>query len=123
MPEALLDIVDAGLEGGDLLLELGEVAGQDFAPAALVGKGGFDPAQRLDDRLVFLFEPLEPTIDLVEVPEHISPQIVEPSVDRVEPAVDLRESAIDLRESAIDLAEPGSEELDELFVVSRAHGG
>jgi hypothetical protein len=38
VPEALLDVVDAGLEGGDLLLELGEVAGQDLAPAALVGK-------------------------------------------------------------------------------------
>jgi hypothetical protein len=121
VPEALLDVLDAGLEGGDLLLELGKVAGQDLAPAALVGKLGFDPAQRLNDRLVFLLESFQPTIDLVEVAEHISPQIVETSVDRVESVVDVVESAVDLGEPAVDLGEPGSEELYELLVLSRAH--
>jgi hypothetical protein len=43
----MLDILDAGLERGDLFLEGGDVALEDLAPAALVAEMCLDPAQRL----------------------------------------------------------------------------
>ena len=59
--------------------------------------------------------------EALQVAEHISPQIVETSVDGVESVVDLVESAVDLSEPPVDLGEPGSEKLYELLVLSRAH--
>ena len=63
----MLDVLDAGLERGDLFLEGGEVAREDFAPAALVAEMCFDPAQRLGDCVVLLFESFAGPVNLVEV--------------------------------------------------------
>ena len=41
-------------ERAHLLLQLGEVAFQDLAPAVLVGETGFNPAKCLRDRVVLL---------------------------------------------------------------------
>ena len=38
----------------------------------------------LRDREVFLFQPLEAAVDLVEVPEHLVAQLGDPSFHRVE---------------------------------------
>ena len=65
--KALLDVLNAGLERGDLFLEGGEVAREDFAPAALVAEMCFDPAQRLGDCVVLLFESFAGLVNLVEV--------------------------------------------------------
>jgi hypothetical protein len=73
--KALLDVLDAGLERGDLLLEHGEVALEDLAPAALVAEMGFDPAQRLRDRVILLLEPFEAPVDLIEVPEDLASEL------------------------------------------------
>src|SRR5438093_4404066 len=121
-PEAQLDLLDPRLQGRDLLLELREVALEDLAPAALVGEAHLDPAQGLDDRLVFLLEPLEAPVDLVEVPEHIVSELGEPAVDVVEPAVDLGEPVADFVEPAVDFGELASQEFDELLVLGRCHG-
>lgn len=67
MPETLLDVLDPGLERRGALLQLGEVALEDLAPAALVGEPRLDPAQALRDRVVLLLEPLESPMDFIEV--------------------------------------------------------
>ena len=112
MPEALLEVVDAGLESGDAVLQLGEIALEHLAPARLIGEAGFNSAQRLKDRLVLLLEPLEAPVDFIEMLEHlltkVGEHLCETSIHRVESAVDLRELA--------------SQELDELPVLGRGHG-
>ena len=134
--EPCFNILDAGLERGHLLLQIGEVAREDLALPAIVGKACLDPAQPLDDRLILLLEAFEPAVDLVEVAEHLASQfgdlpvdLVESAVDLVEAAgnvielaVDLLEAAVDLVEAAVDLGELPPEELDQLFVLARGHG-
>lgn len=58
--EACFDILDAGLERRCLLLQLGQVAGEDLAAPALVSHTRLDPAQPLHDGVVLLLDPLEP---------------------------------------------------------------
>jgi hypothetical protein len=119
-PEALLEVVDAGLELGDAVLQLVEVALENLAAARLVGEPRLDPPKRLEDRLVFLLEPLEPTVDLVEAPEHLLSQLGdhlgEPELHRVEPAVDLGELTPDRGELPPDVGELPPEEFDELAI-------
>ena len=148
--EPRFNILDAGLERGHLLLQLGQVARENLAPPALVAKARLDPAQPLGDRLILLLEALEPAVDLVEVAEHLAPQfgnlpvdLVESPVDLVETAgnvielavdllealvellealVDLLKALVDFIEAAVDLSELPTEELDQLFVLARRHG-
>jgi len=87
--EALLDVLDAGLERGNPLLQLDEVALEDLAPPTLVDEASLDPAQSVSDRLVFVLEALESPVDLVEVPEHVASQLGELAADVGEPTVDL----------------------------------
>ena len=87
-------------------LQFREVAPEDLAPAAFVGEPRLDPTQRLRDRLLFLLEPLESTVDLVEVPEDLLPEFGEPAVRLVKSTVGRRESTVDLTEPVVDLGEP-----------------
>ena len=64
-----------------------------------------DAAQRLRDREVFLIEPLEATVDLVEVSEHLVAQLGDPGVHRVDPPTELAKLMGDLAEPPVDLAE------------------
>jgi hypothetical protein len=112
--EALLDLLDPGLERSYMLLQLCEGAIEDLAPAALVGEPRLDPAQGLCDRLVLLLESLESVIDRIEVPEHLLSQLGEAEVYLVEPAVHLAEPAVDFGELA-------SQEFDELLVLDGGH--
>jgi len=105
-----------------VLLQLGEVALEDLAPAALVGESRLDPTQGLRDRVVLLLESVESVVDLIEVPEHFLSQLGEPEVHLVEPAVPLGEAAVHLAEPAVDLGELASQEFDELLVLGRGHG-
>jgi ABC-type Fe3+/spermidine/putrescine transport system ATPase subunit len=105
--EALLDLFDAGLERGDVALQLDEIALQDLAPPALVGKGGFYPAQGLRDRLILLLQALESAVDLVEVAEHLLPKLGDLS----------GELSVQCLEPAVDLGEPASQEVDELLIL------
>ena len=50
-----------------MLLQIRQVALDDLPPLVLVGQARLDAAQRLRDREVFLIEPLEATVDLIEV--------------------------------------------------------
>ena len=134
--EALLDLFDPGLERGDVPPQFGEVALEDLAPAELVREACLDPAQRLRDRMVLLLESVESPVDLVEVPEHLPPQVgdltvdlveaavdlIETARDLVEAAVDLVEAAVDLVQAAVDLGELASEKFDELLMLGRGHG-
>jgi hypothetical protein len=113
--EALLDLLDPGLERSHVLLQLCEVALEDLAPAALVGKSHLDPAQGLCDCLVLLLESLESAVDLIEVPEHLLSQLGEAEVYLVEPAVHVAEPAVDPGELT-------SQEFDELLVLDGGHG-
>jgi hypothetical protein len=104
--ETLLEVVDAGLERGDPVSQLGEIALENLASASLVGEARFDSPQGLKDRLVLLLEPLEAQIDRVEVPEHLLSKVGdhpgESTIHLVDPTTDGRELASDLRESLID---------------------
>ena len=127
--EAVLDVFDARLQRGHLPLQLSQIALQDLAPTALVGQPRLDSAQGLGDGLLFLLQPLESSIDLVEVPEDILAQLGKNAVDLGEPAVHLREPVAHLGEPAVHLGEPAvhlreltAQELDELLVLRRSHG-
>ena len=54
--EALLDLLDTGLEHSHVLFQLCEGALENLTPAALVGESCLDPAQGLCDRVVLLLE-------------------------------------------------------------------
>lgn len=66
--EPRFNILDAGLERRHLLLQLGQVAREDFAAPTLVGEARLDPAQPLGDRVILLLEALEPAVDLAKWP-------------------------------------------------------
>jgi hypothetical protein len=104
----VLDLLDAGLERGDLPLQLGEVTIENLSAAALAGQPRLDPSQSLGDRLLLLLEPLESAVDLVEVPEHVLTQLGDPAFQRVEATVDRGELA--------------TQEFDQLRVFGRGHG-
>jgi hypothetical protein len=99
--EALLDLLDPGLERSHVLLQLCEGALEDLAPAALVGKARLDPAQGLRDCVVLLLESLESAVDLIEVPEYLLSQLGEAEVYLIEPAVDFAEPLVDLAEPLV----------------------
>ena len=99
--------MDAGLERGDLVLQLGKITLENLSPAALAGGSRLDPAQRLRDRVIFLFEPFEAAINLVEVPEHVLTQPGDLTLQGIEAIVDRRELV--------------AEELDQLRVFGRSH--
>ena len=141
--EPRFNIFDAGLERRHVLLQLGQVAHEDLAATALVSQARLYPAQPLGDRVILLLETFEPPVDLVEVAEHLAPQLgnlpvdlfeaevdlvesagneVEAAVNLLETLVDLLESLVDLLESLVDLGEMPPEELDQLFVLARGHG-
>jgi len=119
--EALLDLLDPGLERSHVLLQLREGTLEDLAPATLVGEPRLDPAQGLRDRVVLLLESLEAEVDRIEVPEQVLSQLGELEVYLVEPAVDLVEPVVHLAEPAVDLGELASQEFDELLVLGRGH--
>ena len=68
------------------------------------------------------FSAFEPPVDLVEVAEHLTPQLDNLPVDLVEAFVDLVESAGNEVEALVDLLETPPEELDQLFILARGHG-
>ena len=103
MSEALLDLLDPGLERRSVLLQLCEGALEDLTSPALVGEPRLDPAQGLGARVVLLLESLEAVIDRIEVPEHLLTQLGEAEVRLVEPAV--------------DFGELSSQEFDKLLVL------
>src|SRR3990172_2536607 len=103
--EPRFNILDAGLERRHLLLQLGQIMREDLAAPALVGEARLDPAQPLDDRLILLLEPLKPPVDLVEVAEHLAPQLGNLPVDPGESAVDLVEAAGNEPEAVVGLPE------------------
>ncbi|HET8577387.1 MAG TPA: hypothetical protein VFO18_09830 [Methylomirabilota bacterium] len=126
------------MERGDALFELGEVALENLAPPALVAETGFDPAQRLRNRLILLLQTLESPIDLVEVPEHLAAELgdltfnsVKPAVNRGKATICLGEATVYLGEATVYLAEPtvylvkpavylgelASQEVDELLIL------
>ena len=112
--EALLDVLYAGLQRRDLLLQRGEVTLEDLAPAVLVCESDLDPAQRLRDRVILLLESFESPVDLIEVPEHVPSQVAEL-------AAHLTELAAHLVEPTVDLGELASQEFDQLLVLGRGH--
>src|SRR4030095_3310043 len=109
-----LDVLDPGVEHGDVLSESRQGALEDLTPRALVGQQGLDTPKRLGNGLVLLLQPLETPIDLVEVPEDLAAQLVEALVDGLEALVDRVEAAIDRLEAL-------TEEGDELLVFGPGH--
>ena len=96
------------LDRGHLPLEIGDALLDDLTAALLVSEKTFDAAQRLRDRVVFLLEPIEAAIDLIEMAENVGSEITQLGLEPIEAAVDLGELAL--------------EELDELLVLSVRHG-
>src|ERR1044071_9579197 len=109
MPETLLEVLDPGLERGDVVLQLRKIAFDDVAPAVLVGEARLDPAQGLRDRVVLLLEPLESPIDVIEVAEHLLTQLGDLLTQ-------LGDLLTHLRELAGNLRELGAEKFNELRV-------
>jgi hypothetical protein len=72
----LLDLLDADLERGEVLLELCKITFDDLMPTSFIGEPCFDPPERLGDRVVFSLEPLDAPVDLVEVTEHLPKSLV-----------------------------------------------
>ncbi|PYN96220.1 MAG: hypothetical protein DMD91_22240 [Candidatus Rokuibacteriota bacterium] len=74
----------------------------------LVRQQGLDAAQRLRDRVVFLLEPVEAAVELVEMTENVGSEVAQLGLEPIEAAVDLRELAL--------------KQLDELLILSVRHG-
>ena len=70
-----------------MLLEGGEIALEDLAPAAVIHEPRFDPAQLPGDGLLLVLQALEPAMDLVEVAKDLR----EALIDRVEAAIHLQD--------------------------------
>ncbi len=147
--EALLERCDSGLEARDVLFQIRQVALDDLPSLVLVRQARLDAAQCLRDREVFLIEPLEAPVDLVEVSEHLVAQLGDPGFHRVEPptelaklmpglakppvdltelppdlveaTVDVSELPVELVEALVHLGEPAREEVDELLMLA-GHG-
>ncbi len=64
MSEALLDLLDPGLERRSVPLQLCEGALEDLTSTALVDEPRFDPEQGLGARVVLLLELLEAVIEV-----------------------------------------------------------
>ena len=58
---------------------------EELATSALLGHQCLDPSQGLHDGLVFLFQPLETTVDLVEVAVGLAEVAVKLFTETVEP--------------------------------------
>jgi hypothetical protein len=74
VPEAVFDVLDAGLERGDAVLQGREIVLEDLAAPAILGESRLDPAQGLRDRVLLPFHPLESPIEFIEVAEHLAAQ-------------------------------------------------
>src|SRR5262249_51850551 len=134
-PQALLDVLDARGEHGDILPERRQIALEHLAPRPLVDQTALDAAERLRDRLVFLLEALQAAVDLVEVSEHFGPKRVELTLEGVEAPIHSVEAPIDHREPLIHPLEPLidrvealidgrkalAEEPDEFGILGRGH--
>ncbi|HMH51352.1 MAG TPA: hypothetical protein VK548_14040 [Candidatus Acidoferrum sp.] len=89
--ETLFEVFDPDLERGDVLLQLGQITLQDLAARPFIGVARLDAAQRLRDREVLLLDPLEAPVELIEMAEHLTPQVgnlmlhaVDAPINRVE---------------------------------------
>ena len=119
-----------------MLLQIRQVALDDLPPLLLVRQARLDAAQCLCDREVFLIEPLEAAVDLVEVSEHLVAQFGDPGVHRVdsptelaelmgdlaESSVDLAKSSVDLAKSSVDLVEALVDPVEALVDLGRSAG-
>jgi hypothetical protein len=103
----LLEIVDSQLKGGELLPEAFQSAFEELATAARLGHQRLDPAEGLHDGLVFLFQPLETAVDLVQVTMGFAEVTVKLFTETVEPAVNAGELT--------------GQELYELLALGRMH--
>lgn len=118
MPDPLFELVDAGLESGNLVLQLLEAALQNLSPANVVGQQTLDPPKSLNDGIVLLLQPVEPSVDFVEMTEDLP----EPLVDSVESLVDRVKAPVDGEEPLINDGELAPEKLDEALIITRSHG-
>jgi hypothetical protein len=119
--EAVLDLLDPGLQHRHVPLQLREVTLEALASPPVVGQSRLDPPERLRDRRVFLLEPFESAVDHVEVAEDLVANLGETCVQPGEPVVDLTEALVDLGEAPVDLGELLAEELDELLGLGGTH--
>jgi hypothetical protein len=74
---------------------------------------------RIRGRILGAFEP---AVELVEVTEHLAPQIGNLPVELVKTAVDLFEAVGNDLKALINLGEPAPAEFDQLFMLARSHG-
>ena len=108
LPEASFEFSDPRLDRGHLTFEIGDALFDDLATPLLVRQQGLDAAQRLRDRVVFLLEPVEAAVELVEMTENVGSEVAQLGLEPIEAAVDLRELAL--------------KQLDELLILSVRHG-
>jgi hypothetical protein len=80
------------------------------------------PAKGLADRLVLLPEPLQATVDLLEVAEHLLPQRDEPAVEVGDACLEGREAPIEGVEPALDRLDPTLEGLGTVLEAGHALG-
>jgi hypothetical protein len=96
--QALLQIRDPGLECHHAVLQVADVTLDSLPPTALVGERAFDAPKRVRDDQVLLVDAFEAAIDLVEMTQHLSPEIVDLALKRLESAIDGGEMPRDHRE-------------------------
>lgn len=116
-----MNVVDPGLEDGDVLSERIEIALENLAPTALVGQRCLDAPKRLRDGVIPLFETLQAPVDLVEVAEDLLAELGEAAVTGIESPIDGVKAPIAGFEAPIDGFEARTKELNELFVLRGRH--
>jgi hypothetical protein len=118
--ESLLERHNAGLEGHDVLFQIRQVLLDDLSPLVLVRQARLDTPQRLRDREVFLVEPFEATVDLVEVSEHLVAELGDPGAHRVDPPAELANLMDYLAKPSVDLAKPSVDLVEALVHLGEA---
>jgi hypothetical protein len=115
--DALLQLLDPGLERRHVVLQFLQAPLQDLALHPLISQHILNTVQRLEDRLILLFEALQSPVKMIEVREDFP----EPLIVLGQLGVNTIEAMVDGFEAAADLLELSVQEIDELLVFVIGH--
>src|SRR5262249_22114626 len=113
--EALLQLLDPGLQAGYAVLQLFDAPLQDLASPGLVAQQAFDTAQGLRNGNVLLVEAFQPTVDLVEMPENVAEARVDLHAPGVEAPFEPVEASVDQGEAVVDAVETTVDRIEALI--------
>ena len=92
------------------MLELLHAPLQSFPSAPLISQRRFDPAECLENGVIFVLEKLQTPIQLIKMPQDVA-----------EPLIVLGERGLDGVEAPVDLIELAAQKSNKLLIVALGH--